>query len=202
MRSNQPKNLWEIMGRRALLEHSSLSNLILYFAVSVTMSLMWARVPHSSLPTGVTQQQGFICPGDQSCCLSTDLPSHPQPVCLDDTKNSGETASDTNHAHSTFSTLFQLKPSELGVINNMGHVSHKWQPLDSSGTCIFRRLNVPQALSTAEHGQCIPQVTTPDFPPCYRLQQDLLLTGGPARPIPGTPLSPGCPGRPGAPLSP
>lgn len=40
------------------------------------------------------------------------------------------------------------------------------------------------------------------FLSCHRLQQHLLLTGGPASPIPGTPLSPGCPGRPGAPLSP
>lgn len=70
------------------------------------------------------------------------------------------------------------------------------------GICTFTRQNVPEALSTAEHRQCIPQVAMPHFPPCHRLQQDLILTGGPARPTPGTPLSPGCPGRPGAPLSP
>lgn len=95
------KYLSEIMGRMALLEYSSLRNLILYFATGVSLC-HWC-VPHSSLPTRVIQQLGYVCPGHQSCCLGTDLHPHPQPMCQDDAQNSGVTVSDTNQSDSAFS---------------------------------------------------------------------------------------------------
>lgn len=189
------KYLCEFRGRMALLDHSSLSNLILHFAVRVPLCPWCGRVCHTDpLLQGLHNIkvlsrliQGSICPGDQSCCHGTDLHSHPQPVCQGDAQNSEVTVSDTNQSYSTFSAHNRC-------------VSYKRQPLDPSGTCTFRRQNVPQALSTAEHRHS--PGGNPDFPPCHGLQQEMLLTGGPGRPIPGTPLSPGCPGRPGAPLSP
>lgn len=54
------KYLCEFRGRMALLDHSSLSNLILHFAVRVPLCPWCGRVPHWSLTTGVTQHQGSV----------------------------------------------------------------------------------------------------------------------------------------------
>lgn len=135
------KYLCEFRGRMALLDHSSLSNLILHFAVRVPLCPWCGRVCHTDpLLQGLHNIkvlsrliQGSICPGDQSCCHGTDLHSHPQPVCQGDAQNSEVTVSDTNQSYSTFSAHNRC-------------VSYKRQPLDPSGTCTFRRQNVPQAL--------------------------------------------------------
>lgn len=88
------KYLWEILGRKALLEHSNLSNLILHFAIGVSLCPWYGH--------------GCIHPGDQSCSVGTDLHSHPQPVHQDNAQNSGVTVltkvrSDPNQSHGTFS---------------------------------------------------------------------------------------------------
>lgn len=156
------KYLCPIMGRTGLLEHSSLSNLILYFAIGLS-PCHWC-VPQSSLPTGVIQQLDYICPGDQSCCLGTDL--HSQPVIIQIIHSQ---CARMMHKIQEWQSVTPINPTALlALITDMWHVSYKWQPLDSSGICTFRRQNVPEALSTAEHRQCIPQVAMPDFPPCYK----------------------------------
>lgn len=133
------------MGMMALLECSNLSNLILYFPIRALtdVSLMWARVSHSSLLMG--WQQGYTSPADQSHWLSTDLNSHPQPMCQDDAEKSQVTASDINHFYSTSLPLsfnqsqIHQEPSQ----QTCRHLSHKWQPLDLVCGLHLQRVKCP-----------------------------------------------------------
>lgn len=123
------KYLCEFRGRMALLDHSSLSNLILHFAVRVPLCPWCGRVCHTDpLLQGLHNIkvlsrliQGSICPGDQSCCHGTDLHSHPQPVCQGDAQNSEVTVSDTNQSYSTFSphNRHELQMAASGPVWNL-----------------------------------------------------------------------------------